>query len=161
MDRTEYLKAVNDFVYQGEVLGEAMLDAYVAAERDPMRRYKWGTILQLETETKARLRPFVTNLGLSIAQNDVRDQIAGIMKTFASKSWHQHMEETVKITSFYVEKFREIENASPESERPMTHSMVLHEAAIKKFAELELAGDVANSLNDVIAQLQYPLFNPA
>jgi hypothetical protein len=53
MDRAQYLKAVEDFMYQGEVLGEAMLDAYVAREKDPARRYKWATILQLETETKA------------------------------------------------------------------------------------------------------------
>ena len=160
MDRAEYLKAVNDFMYQGEVLGEAMLDAYVAAEQDPVHRYKWGTVLQLETETKARLRPFLTKLGLSLAQNDMREQVAGVMRNFAGKSWHQHMEELVKITTFYVEKFREIEAASPESDRAITHSMVLHEAAIKKFAELELAGDSANSLNDMIAQLHFPLTAP-
>ena len=160
MERAEYLKAVNDFMYQGEVLGEAMLDAYVAAEQDPVHRYKWGTVLQLETETKARLRPFMTKLGLGLAQNDTREQVAGVMKNFAKKSWHQHMEELVKITTFYVEKFREIEAASPESDRAVTHSMVIHEAAIKKFAELELAGDSANSLNDMIAQLHFPLTAP-
>jgi len=160
MDRAEYLKNVNDFMYQGEVLGEAMLDAYVAAEHDPVHRYKWGTVLQLETETKARLRPFMTKLGLSLAQNDTREQVAGVMKNFAAKSWPQHMEELVKITTFYVEKFREIAAAAPESDRAITHSMVLHEAAIKKFAELELAGDTANSLNDMIAQLHFPLTAP-
>ena len=36
-----------------------------------------------------------------------------------------------------------------------------HEASINRFAQLELAGDAANSLNDVIAQLQYPLTEPA
>ncbi len=51
MTRAEYLKAVNDFMYQGEVLGEALLNRYVALESDAERRYKWGTILQLETET--------------------------------------------------------------------------------------------------------------
>lgn len=134
---------------------------FVSLEKDPERRYKWGTLLQIETETKARLRPFLTRLGLSIAQNDVRDQVAGLAKSYASKSWREHMEETVSITKFYVEKFREIEAAAPESDREVTHSMVVHEAAIKKFAELELAGDTANSLKDVIAQLQYPLVKPA
>jgi hypothetical protein len=38
--------------------------------------------------------------------------------------------------------------------------MVVHEAAVKRFAELELAGDDQNSLNDVIAQLQHPLVAP-
>ena len=161
MNRTEYLKAVNESMYQGEVFGEALLSCYVGLEQDAERRYRWGTLLQLETETKARLRPFLTRLGLSIAQDDLRERIAHFAKSFASKSWHRHMEEIVVITDLYLGKFREIESAAPENEREVAHSMVVHESAIKKFAQLELAGDAANSLNDVIAQLQYPLVNPA
>jgi hypothetical protein len=160
MTRAEYLKAVNDFMYQGEVLGEALLNRYVALEQDAERRYKWGTILQLETETKARLRPFLTGLGLSIAQEDIRGRVIDLAKTFAAKSWRQHMEELVRVTDFYVEKFRELENAAPVEEREVAHSMVVHEASIKRFGELELAGDGTNSLRDVIAQLQYPLAKP-
>ncbi|HTT76625.1 MAG TPA: hypothetical protein VMF50_11695 [Candidatus Binataceae bacterium] len=161
MDRKEYLKAVNKFMYQGEVLGEAILACYVALEEDPDRRYKWGTVLQLETETKARLRPFLTQLGLSIAQDDMRQAVADFARSFASKSWPDHMRELAGITAVYLDKFRTIEAAAPANEREVTHSMVVHEAAIKKFAELELAGDTANSLNDVIAQLRYPLARPA
>jgi hypothetical protein len=161
MNRSEYLKAVSEIMYQGEVLGEALLDCYVSLEQDAERRYKWGTILQIETETKARLRPFLTRLGLSIVQNDVRDQVAGFAKSYASKSWRRHMEETVGITKFYLAKFREIEAAAPESDREVAHSMLVHEAAINRFAQMELEGDTANSLNDVIAQLQYPLVKPA
>src|SRR5580698_8757333 len=161
MNRSEYLKAVNEFMYQGEVLGEALLDRYVAMEPEAERRYKWGTVLQLETETKARLRPFLTRLGLSIAQDDIRERIADLAQSFASKSWQRHMEELAGITDFYVEKFREIETVAPDSDREVAHSMVIHEQSIHTFARMELAGDGANSLNDVIAQLQYPLVKPA
>ena len=58
-------------------------------------------------------------------------------------------------------KAAKFESAAPDSDREVTHSMVLHESAINKFAQLELAGDAENSLNDVIAQLQYPLIKPA
>jgi len=160
MERAEYLKDINDFMYQGEVLGEAILDCYVHLEKDPERRYKWGTVLQLESETKTRLRPFMSRLGLSIAQNDVSAQVAPAAQSFASKSWRQHMEEFISITSFYIEKFEAIADASPDSEREVTQSMVVHEKAIRKFAELELAGDGVNSLNEVIAQLKYPLERP-
>jgi hypothetical protein len=44
MDRAEYLKGINDFMYQGEVFGEAVADCYVHLEKDPERRYKWGTV---------------------------------------------------------------------------------------------------------------------
>ena len=161
MDRAEYLKAVNRYMYQGEVLGEALLACYVALEPDLERRYKWGTVMQLETETKARLRPFLTQLGLSIAQDDVRQQVADFAERFAAKSWRDHMEELTHITGLYLEKFRTIAAAAPEEEREVTSSMVTHEAAINRFAQLELDGDAANSLNDIIAQLQYPLIKPA
>ncbi|HVN27541.1 MAG TPA: hypothetical protein VMT64_03600 [Candidatus Binataceae bacterium] len=160
MDREEYLKAVNQFWYQGEVLAEALLNCYVNLETDPVRKYKWGTLMQLESETKTRLRPFLTGLGLSIAQDDPSNNIAELAKKFASKSWQRHMQETVQITTFYLDKFREIEAAAPDSEREVAHSMVVHEAAIKRFGELELAGDDKKSLDDVIAQLKYPLIPP-
>jgi hypothetical protein len=160
MNRDEYLKAVNQFAYQGEVLGEALFNCFVSLETDPIRKYKWGTLPQLESETRIRLRPFMTQLGLSIAQEDQSKSIAEFAKAFPSKSWRQHMEEAVRVTEFYLGKFREIEAAAPDSEREVAHSMVVHEAAIKRFAELELAGDDQNSLNDVIAQLQHPLVAP-
>lgn len=160
MNRDEYLKVVNHISYQGEVMGEAIFNCYVSLETDPIRKYKWGTLLQLESETKIRLRPFLTQLGLSIAQEDQSNGIAEFAKAFPSKSWRQHMEEIVHITDFYIGKFREIEAAAPDSEREVAHSMVVHETAIKRFAELELAGDDRNSLNDVIAQLEHPLVAP-
>jgi len=47
MDRAEYLRAVNEFLYQGEVLGEAVVfTSYVCLEENAERRYKWGTLLQ-------------------------------------------------------------------------------------------------------------------
>ncbi len=160
MNRAEYLTAVNEFMYQGEVLGEAVFACYVGLEEDPERRYKWGTLLQLETETKARLRPFLTQLGLSIAQNDVREPVAEFAKSFTSKSWREHMQELAQITAFYLERFKEIESAAPDPEREVAHSMVIHETALNTFAQRELGGDAENSLDDVIAQLQYPLARP-
>ena len=157
MNRTEYLSAVNEFMYQGEVLGEAFFACYVSLETDASRRHKWATCLQLETETKARLRPFLTKLGLSVAQNDVSQIVAGFANTFAAKSWQQHMEEIRSITDMYIEKFRAIEDAAPPDERDTAHSMVVHETALNTFARLELASDTHNSLTDVVAQLKWPI----
>ncbi len=157
MNRSEYLMAVNEFFYQGEVMGEAHLGLYVALEQDPVRRYKWATLLQLETETKARLRPFLMQLGLSLAQEDMRDKIAPFAEPFGSKSCRQHMKEIADITDFFLGKFREIEAAAPEHEKEMARSMIEHESAIHKFARLELDGDDRHSLDAVIAQLHWPL----
>jgi len=158
MNRSEYLNAINEFFYQGEVLGEAFFAYCVAHETESERRHKWATLLQLETETKARLRPFLLGLGLSVAQDDVTARVAEITTGFAAKSWQQHMREIDAITSHYLEKFRAIEAAAPEgTEREMARAMVLHETALNNFAKRELTGDVANSLADVTAQLHWPL----
>ena len=114
-------------------------------------------VCNFETETKARLRPFLMRLGLSVAQDDVRDKVAELSKTFASKSWRQHMEEMIGITDMYLEEFRAIEAAAPSDERDMAQSMVAHETALNRFARLELAGETRNSLADIEAQLQWPL----
>jgi hypothetical protein len=161
MDRADYLHAVSEYFYQGEVLGEAFFAACVALESDQERRQKWGTLLQLESETKARLRPFMVRLGLGIAQDDVSARIAELTGDFAAKPWRQHMQEIADITDFYLQKFRAIEQAAPADEREMAGTMVAHEAAIHKFARMELAGETETSLRAVVAQLQWPPFGTA
>lgn len=158
MDRAEYLQAVSEHFYQGEVLGEAFFAACLARESDADRRRKWTVLLQLESETKARLRPFLVRLGLNVVQDDVSARVADLTKDFAGKPWQQHMREIADITDFYLQKFRAIEEAAPAGERDMARSMVAHEAAIHRFAEMELAGETENSLAAIEAQLQWPPF---
>jgi len=157
MTRAEYLSAVNEFFYQGEVLGEAVFACFAALEGDPERRRKWVNCLQLETETKARLRPFLARLGLSVAQDDVRATVAELAQSYASKSWRQHMADMIHITDQYLEKFRAIEASAPPEEREMARSMIVHETALNDFARRELAGDSAQSLDGILQELRYPI----
>jgi hypothetical protein len=160
MDRSEYLSAVNEYFYQGEVLGEAFGASYVRLEGDPDRRHKWASLMQLETETKALLRPFLIRLGLGVEQSDVSEQIAGFAKLYHAKTWRQHMDELSDITAFYLGKFREIEMAAPEDERSTARYMIAHETAIHDFARAELAGDARGSLAGLVGQLRWPLPAP-
>jgi hypothetical protein len=158
MTRDEYLASINEHFYQGEVLGEAVFAYHVKHERDASRRYKWANLLQLETETKARLRPFLVSLGLSVAQDDVSAKIDEITAGFETKPWLQHMKEIDEITTFFLEKFRAIEAVAPAgAERDMARVMVRHEMAINTFAKREMAGDGTGSLADVVAELTWPL----
>lgn len=160
MTRSEYLAGVNEFMYQGEVLGEAVAGRWLQLETDPIRRYKWATVQQLETETKARLRPFLTSLGLSVVQNDVSAQVEEYSRGYADKSWAELMGLMGEVTDTYLARFRELEAAAPNSERDVVHSMVVHEAALNDFAKRELAGDNKNSLAAVISLLQWPIEPP-
>jgi hypothetical protein len=161
MDRAEYLSATGEFFYQGEQIGEAVSSYFVTREKDPVRRYKWATLLQLETETKARLRPFLMRLGLGVEQTDISVQVAGFAEAASGKSWRGQMQDVADITDFYLEKFRAIEAAAPEGEeREMARVMVAHETTINNFAKRELAGDSVASEADMVAQLHWPLPPP-
>ena len=158
MSRNEYLGAVGEFFYHGEVLGEAFFGYCLAHETDPGLFHKWGSLLQLETETKARLRPYMMRLGLSLVQEDVTGKMAEITAGLPEKSWQEKMEIIASVTDFYLGKFYEIEAAAPEGEeREMALSMIAHETALNNFAKRELGGDATNSIDEVVRQLQWPL----
>jgi hypothetical protein len=54
-------------LYQGEVLGEVLFDHMLSYFEEPDKQYKISVMLQLETETKARLRPAMMLLGLDLS----------------------------------------------------------------------------------------------
>ncbi len=160
MDRAEYLNAIREFYYQGEVGGEAFGLRAMAAETDPVKRYKWGCLAQLETETKARLRPHLMRLGVDIAEADVSATMERTFKGWAEKAWDVKMREVVGVTDYYLGKFREIAAAAPPEDAELAESMVAHELAINTFARKELAGDTETSVDDMVAQLRFPLPRP-
>ena len=57
-------------MYQGEIIGEVLFNRMLAFYDDPLQRYKVSVMLQLETETKARLRPVIMRLGLDPAESE-------------------------------------------------------------------------------------------
>ena len=57
----------------------------------------------------------------------------------------------------YLTSFEEIVAIGPEQDREVLQSMVAHESAILKWATLESEGENTHSLDDVIAQLEWPL----
>src|SRR5689334_14647212 len=160
MNRAEYLNSIEENLYQGEVLGEAVFARFLAREQDPMRRYQWASLLQLESETKIRLRPFLAHLGLSIADADVKDRADGFAANYATTPWNDHMKMLVEVTDYYLGKFREVAAFAPDSDRDVTQSMVAHEQAIQDFARGELAGNTRTSIDAVVAQLRFPIALP-
>lgn len=157
MDRQQLLERISDEFYQGELFGEGVFAAYYAAESDPERKLKLANLLQLETETKARLRPFLVKLGLDITEKDISPIIKRFAEGYLVKGWDEHMEDLARTTEDYLGKFKEIEANTTGYERQMAHVMVTHEAALLNFARLELAGDGDRSLDDVVQQLHWPI----
>jgi len=143
-------------LYRSEIFGERITLVLLEYAQDPVQHYKLATLLQLETETKARLRPFLMRLGLSLSEDDVSAELAETTQAIAHGSWREVMAGMRESVTGYVARFEEIERLGPEEDREMLHSMVVHERSILTFAERELAG-APGSLDDIIVQLCYPL----
>jgi hypothetical protein len=149
-------------MYQGEILGEALLDKMLAFYDEPLKRYKIATMLQLETETVARLRPSMLELGLDLAEtNESRALGIQAAESLQGLDWADLMVRLRDLVKPYVDRYHEIVTTAPPPYRAIAESMVVHEESLYRFTERELAGDSEHSLDDIIAQLHHPLPRPS
>jgi len=148
-------------LYESEIFGEAIFLALVAIAKNPRDRYHLGTLLQLETETKARLRPLLYGHGVSL---DEAMDLAGVelaVLGYEALSWQEFMAANIPVVQGFLTQFEAIVEIGPADDHDVLQSMVTHESAILKWATMESKGVTSGSLDDVIAQLQYPLPVPA
>ena len=145
-------------LYQGEATGEVVFYRLLERFDSPDQRYKLGSLLQLETEAKARLRPAVFELGLDLAELDEsRDKGNEFDRTFEGMDWRAAMAHLATLNEPFVKRYREIAEAAPPEYRGLADSMAVHEKSIQNFAEREAAGDGDHSIDDVVKQLIFPL----
>jgi hypothetical protein len=57
-------------LYQGEIRGEAFFCALLEPFKEPDQQFKLGSLLQLETEFKARIRPIAFAHGIDLVEKD-------------------------------------------------------------------------------------------
>jgi predicted PhzF superfamily epimerase YddE/YHI9 len=150
-------------LYQGEVLGEAAFDAIMPHLEDDRQRYVVATMLQLETETKARLRPIAALYGLEVTEDPAqRAAGAGLGAELARATWLEKMQVLSDITGgTYLPRYQEFAALAGPEDAEITGYMVEHEASLFEVAKRELAGHTANSVELVLPQLRYPLPVPS
>jgi hypothetical protein len=158
-----YAEALTEF-YSGEVTGEAIYSNLLGWAASEDQRLKLATILQLETETKAWLRPYLLAQGISVEERAAdREKGAGIAAQVKPLSWPQLMKGTInaletQLIPFY-QSFADAAKArgSLDEEQVCLH-MVEHERAQLEFARRELAGDSRKrALAPIMQQLRYPI----
>lgn len=141
MISAEFKSAIEEW-YQGEIFGEIFFDNLLANTREARSCYKLSLLLQLETETKARLRPVLVEQGISFCENaDMRIAANEAAIAFKDMDWHQTMSQVLAIVVPAVERYKAIADMSPSQYTELSASMLLHEKAILDFAKLELAGN--------------------
>jgi len=146
-------------MYQGELLGEALFSRAAALARSDEQRFKLCVLLQLETETKARLRPLVAQLGLDLVEDEAfRAEGLRLGDELGALPWIDFLRTLERELKVYVTKYQRIADLAPVSERQVPQSMVEHEQALLAFVRAELAEPGSpRSLDAVNALLANPL----
>jgi hypothetical protein len=144
-------------LYESEILGETLFLSLVAEAKGPRDRYHLGTLLQLESETKARLRPLLFKHGVSLDEAADLSLVDLAIGAYRDMTWQEFAALNVPVVKNFLTRFESIANIGDEADREILESMVRHEASILRWATMERDGVVDGSLDDIIAQLSYPL----
>ena len=159
MTELSYPECIRE-LYESEIFGEALTLALVEVAKNERERYHHGTLLQLETETQARLRPFLYKYGISLSKAMDLGPVPEIVAGYQNGSWEEFVSGTIPIVKQYLSRFEEIAKAGPEEDQEILQSMVEHESAILLWMEMEAAGETDGSLDAIIKHLEFPLPAP-
>ena len=160
MAQVKYPECIRE-LYESEILGEALCLALLEVATNDRERYVHGTLLQLESETQARLRPFLYKYGISLSKDVHLGLVAELVASYRKGTWQDYCNGSIPVAKQFLSRFEEIAAAGPEEDQEILRSMVRHEAAILRWLEMEAAGETDGSLDAVIEQLNFPLPRPA
>lgn len=156
MGTAEYPQCVRELL-ESEILGEAALLALYGVAKNPTEKYQFGTFLQLETETKACLRPLLYKYQISFQEEVNQEQVDGFVALYLENSWPDFLGALRNVVVQFLSRFEEIVTAGPQEDRALLQAMVVHESAFLHWIDKELSGDKESSLDAVLEQLNNPL----
>lgn len=156
MTDTEYPGCLRELI-ESEIFGEAVSLAILEVARNERERYHFASLLQLETETKARLRPLLYKYKVSLSENMALGHIDGIVQGYINSSWEQFAKANIGIVEGFLSRFKHIAAIGPEEDRQILESMIRHETAILRWFDMESRGETEGSLDDILAELQHPV----
>ena len=143
-------------LYDGEVMGERLLLALHAAARTAREADHFAAVLQLETETKARLRPLLLKYGMNLAETADLGGIPARVAGYASQTWRDYAAATASRLARVLGDYEAIAALGPPEDRPILEAVVRHEAALLDWARAEAEGETDQSLAAIVALLCFP-----
>ena len=153
-------------IYLGEQEGEAALETLFPVAANLHQQYALGTLLQFETEGKARLRPLLSRLGLTVAQDpEARTNGAALAQAISQAPLKEQFGMMAAgVEAEYLAKYKELATLITPEEDAQAYAIAKfmgdHEEAIMR-ATANLATDTADPLAPVVDLLQFPLVEPA
>ena len=152
-------------IYLGEQQGEAIFDTVLRNASDSKEQYVLGSFLQLETEGKARIRPLLSRLGISTADDSgAKAEAAKLAESMSQMSWRDQFSLMAQgIENTFLAKYQELATLVTEDEDPEAYRLAKfmgeHEYAIM-VAIKNLAEDKPHPISPVVDILQFPLSKP-
>lgn len=149
-------------MYQGEVYGEAFYCALLQHFDSPVQKHLIATLLQLETENKARLRQIVFENGGDVIESDAsRDDARDFIRQVEHMSWTDATAYMVAASVEFQDRYREIVKTVPDALKPVVNYMIEHEDLIIAAMRLASEGEDEKAIDLVSEQLMLPLVKPA
>ena len=152
-------------VYHGEQFGEAVFESLLPEAENQEQSYILGSLLQLESEGKAVMRPVLTRLGLPLDENpDSRPRglaSAHALKEMPWRDMFAAMANGIRAKGLpQYEELATLVSAEEDGEAyELANFMGQHERAVLAVAENIAAGRL-NPMAPVIEILHFPLTRP-
>jgi hypothetical protein len=160
---TPFEDVLNEF-YSGEVAGEAIYSTLVSHFTGPQQRLKLASLLQLETEAKAWLRPHLVRRGMDITETAAdRERGASLAAPILGMNWADFMKALAGVVgSALAPRFQafldEAQSRGDETEISVCAYMLEHEKVQGELARRDLAGEpVVRVVAPLAPLLRYPL----
>lgn len=154
--KIDYPACLRDLI-ESEIFGEAVSLALLEVARTERDRYHFATLLQLETETKARLRPLLYRNGVPLTETTPAEQVAQAVQAYLASSWEDFAAANTEGVQNFLARFQQIAECGPEEDKEVLESMVRHEKAILRWFEMESRGQKEGSLDAIIEELRNPI----
>jgi hypothetical protein len=145
--------------WQGEVFGMAMYRAIAEQQQDPIRRWQWVALHQLEVETGTAMRQLLLRHGLPVTEFG-ESKRAGLAEAerIVVLPWQDMMKAFAEDLPATIDDYRALERACTFEGRDAAtmRFLVDHEVASLEFAQFEMRGESHGSINPVLTLLKEP-----
>ena len=152
-------------IYRGEQVGEAIFETAIKHAENEEQLYILGSLLQLETEGKALLRPVISKLGLSVAIDpDAQPEGEAAANGIQQLAWHERFGAMAQgIERVFLPKYEALATFVTEEEDADAYKLAQfmgdHERAIMQ-ACANVAAGKSNPIQPVVDILHFPLAEP-
>ncbi len=147
--------------YRGEIAGEALFSRLIEEQEDDATRHVLACMLQLETETKLRLRQLLSRLGLPVAERQI-DQQAGRDWADALRAEHGSAWPAAFATQVadYARRYDALRARAHPADGAALDYLAAHEQALQLALEALARHADREAAERVAAWLHYPPARP-